>query len=158
MVYSDSGITYTSSSIPMGVLKEWIAAFFLKEGLFTYQEVLVNTFEQCFTVDIRFLNSDLVWLTIVDGNCSILERQLLCKKLFYCPETYKDHQTVVGDFNAISDVSDKLGSRPPNLVTSEEFNPMINGCSIIDYGYKGSKYIWSNNQEDEGFVWENYQL
>lgn len=30
---------------------------------------------------------------------------------------------------------------------------MINDCGIIDCGYEGSKYTWSNNQEDGGFVW-----
>lgn len=54
---------------------------------------------------------------------------------------------VAGDFNAISDVSEKLDGRPPNLVSLEEFNTMINDCGIIDCGYEGSKYTWSNNQE-----------
>lgn len=30
---------------------------------------------------------------------------------------------------------------------------MINDCGIIDCGYEGSKYTWSNNQEGGGFVW-----
>ena len=33
--------------------------------------VLVDAFEQCITVDIGFLNSDLVRLTIVYAKCSI---------------------------------------------------------------------------------------
>lgn len=32
---------------------------------------------------------------------------------------------VAGDFHAISDVSEKLDGRPPNLVSLEEFNTMI---------------------------------
>ncbi|KAI8522383.1 hypothetical protein RHMOL_RhmolMtG0012200 (mitochondrion) [Rhododendron molle] len=39
--------------------------------------VLVDAFEQCITVDIGFLNSDLVRLTIVYAKCSI--QRLLCK-------------------------------------------------------------------------------
>lgn len=49
---------------------------------------------------------------------------------------------VAGYFNAISDVSEKLGGRPQNLVSLEEFNTMINDCGIIDCGYEGSKYTW----------------
>ena len=60
---------------------------------------------------------------------------------------------VAGDFNAISSVSEKLGGRPQNLVSLEEFNTMINDCGIIDCGYEGSKYTRSNNQEGGGFVW-----
>lgn len=30
---------------------------------------------------------------------------------------------------------------------------MINDCGIVDCGYEGSKYTWSNNQEGGGFVW-----
>lgn len=41
--------------------------------------VLVDAFEQCITVDISFLNSDLVRLTIVYAKCSI--QQLLWEKL-----------------------------------------------------------------------------
>lgn len=50
-------------------------------------------------------------------------------------------------------MSEKLGGRPQNLVSLEEFNTMINDCGIIDCGYEGSKYTWSNNQEGGGFVW-----
>lgn len=57
---------------------------------------------------------------------------------------------VAGDFNAISEVSEELGGRPPNLVSLEEFNAMINDCGIVDCGYEGSKYTWSNNQESGG--------
>lgn len=41
---------------------------------------------------------------------------------------------VSGDFHAISDVYEKLGGRPQNLVSLEEFNAMINDCGIIDCG------------------------
>lgn len=54
---------------------------------------------------------------------------------------------VAGDFNAISDVSEKVGGRPPKIQDLESFNAMINDCGIIDCGYEGSKYTWSNNQE-----------
>jgi len=39
--------------------------------------VLVDAFEQCITVDISFLNSDLVRFTIVYAKCSIQERLLI---------------------------------------------------------------------------------
>lgn len=58
---------------------------------------------------------------------------------------------VAGDFNAISDVSEKLGCRPPNpnLFSFLKINAMINDCGIIHCGYEGSKYTytWSNTQE-----------
>jgi len=54
---------------------------------------------------------------------------------------------VAGYFNAISDVSEKVGGRPPKIQDLESFNAMINDCGIIDCGYEGSKYTWSNNQE-----------
>ena len=60
---------------------------------------------------------------------------------------------VAGDFNAISDVSEKLGCRPQNLLSFLKRNAMINDCGIIDCGYEGSKYTRSNNQEGGGFVW-----
>ena len=41
--------------------------------------VLVDAFEQCITVDIGFLNSDLVRLTIVYAKCSI--QRLILEKL-----------------------------------------------------------------------------
>ncbi|KAM7468887.1 hypothetical protein LguiA_007070 [Lonicera macranthoides] len=73
--------------------------------------VLVDAFEQCITVDISFLDSDL------------------------------------GDFNAISDVSEKVGGRPPKIQDLESFNAMINDCGIVDCDYEGNKYTWLNNQE-----------
>lgn len=44
-----------------------------------HEVVLVDAFEQCITVDIGFLNSDLVRLTIVYAKCSI--QRLLWEKL-----------------------------------------------------------------------------
>lgn len=40
---------------------------------------------------------------------------------------------------------EKLGGKPINL-NATEFNTVINQVGLIDGGYSGSKYTWSNNR------------
>lgn len=62
---------------------------------------------------------------------------------------------VAGNLFATSYVSEKLGGRPPNLVSLEEFNAMINDCGIIDCGYEGS--IPGRITKSGGFVWARFE-
>jgi len=65
---------------------------------------------------------------------------------------------VAGDFNAISDVSEKLGCRPQNLLSFLKRNAMINDCGIIHCGYEGSKYTYTRSNTHEWGLWQSQNL
>ncbi|XP_073037090.1 uncharacterized protein [Primulina eburnea] len=49
-----------------------------------------------------------------------------------------------GDFNVIRDASECLGSRGGRLLPMEEFNTFILDSGLIDAGFEGSSFTWTN--------------
>ncbi|KAI0493542.1 hypothetical protein KFK09_023660 [Dendrobium nobile] len=48
-----------------------------------------------------------------------------------------------GDFNIISNVSERVGGNPPNANAIDDFNSMISDCRLNDIGYFGSPFTWN---------------
>ncbi|KAK1284161.1 hypothetical protein QJS10_CPB21g01739 [Acorus calamus] len=53
---------------------------------------------------------------------------------------------MIGDFNAISTTSEKRGGRPPNYASTIEFNNVMSTAGLIDIGFQGPRFTWSNNR------------
>ena len=51
------------------------------------------------------------------------------------------------DFNEILSSDDKFGGLPVNLRRSNLFNNCLNACSMIDLGFHGPHFTWSNLRE-----------
>ncbi|XP_047266782.1 uncharacterized protein LOC124897662 [Capsicum annuum] len=49
-----------------------------------------------------------------------------------------------GDFNDILEAKDKLGGTPINYNRVNAFRQCLNNCSMINLGFKGNKYTWTN--------------
>ncbi|KAL0292129.1 UNVERIFIED_CONTAM: hypothetical protein Sradi_7002300 [Sesamum radiatum] len=49
-----------------------------------------------------------------------------------------------GDFNIILTAQEKRGGAQPKFRAMEEFADMVMECGLIDAGYEGSEYTWSN--------------
>lgn len=54
---------------------------------------------------------------------------------------------VAGDFNDILSQQDKWGGNTINCSRSSRFWSCINHCNLIDLGFKGSSYTWSNHRK-----------
>lgn len=53
--------------------------------------------------------------------------------------------------------SDKLGGRPVNPCRSSLLWKYISHCNLIDLGYKGCKFIWSNHRKrSKGLIMERF--
>ncbi|KAL0906277.1 hypothetical protein M5K25_024757 [Dendrobium thyrsiflorum] len=48
-----------------------------------------------------------------------------------------------GDFNIISNASERVGGNPPNSNAMEDFNSMIHDCNLHDIGFSGGAFTWS---------------
>lgn len=54
---------------------------------------------------------------------------------------------IMGDFNDISNTKEKFGGRHPDLNKMALFNDFLNTCNLIDLGFIGPLFTWSNNRE-----------
>ncbi|KAF9592580.1 hypothetical protein IFM89_016031 [Coptis chinensis] len=51
-----------------------------------------------------------------------------------------------GDFNAIAQLNEKIGGKSTISKSMHEFNNLINDLGLVDLGFKGPKFTWSNNR------------
>lgn len=75
-------------------------------------------------------------------NCTVLRDNLRC---IY--DHYKGPWLLVGDFNEIISSSEKFDGRIINLNRSNQFLQCLNYCQLIDLGFKGSRYTWTNKRK-----------
>lgn len=52
-----------------------------------------------------------------------------------------------GDFNDVIDSSEKLGGNQVNRNRSKYLWNGINKCGLIDLGFKGCKFTWTNRRK-----------
>jgi hypothetical protein len=52
----------------------------------------------------------------------------------------------MGDFNAISDLVDKFGGSSRMNSNNRSFRDLIQQAYLLDLGYKGPTYTWTNCQ------------
>jgi exonuclease III len=60
----------------------------------------------------------------------------------------------LGDFNAITASVDKCGGRPFHSNFDNCFTRFINSMGMIDLGFSGNPYTWSNNRQGFGLIKE----
>lgn len=51
-------------------------------------------------------------------------------------------------------VKTKMGGRPYNISRAHKLLNCINYCNLLDLGFKGSRYTWSNHRFREGLILE----
>ncbi|KAK9733280.1 hypothetical protein RND81_04G056900 [Saponaria officinalis] len=60
---------------------------------------------------------------------------------------------VIGDFNVIRDVSERISSVLPNLDDILAFNSCLFQCGLMDLPSSGCEYTWTNKQDGADRVW-----
>lgn len=53
---------------------------------------------------------------------------------------------LAGDSNEILRISEKFNGRSINFNRSNKFLDCINYCNFLDFGFKGSRYMWPNKR------------
>lgn len=51
---------------------------------------------------------------------------------------------LLGDFNEVLSSEDKLGGRNINLNRALDFKECLDSCNLLDLGFLGPKFTWSN--------------
>lgn len=53
----------------------------------------------------------------------------------------------MGDYNEIARMTEKEGGRPKQQRMMDAFNAMMQDTQLVDLGFKGQPFTWSNNRE-----------
>lgn len=59
-----------------------------------------------------------------------------------------------GDFNQVMHQDEKWGGRPINPTRANSFSTYMHNCRLLDLGFKGSKFTWSNHRKSNGLLLE----
>lgn len=58
----------------------------------------------------------------------------------------------MGDFNEIANRNEKFGGRPPSSSKMAFFNNFLNTSNLIDLGFKGPKFTWTNCRDNNRLI------
>ncbi|XP_074282963.1 uncharacterized protein LOC141607506 [Silene latifolia] len=59
-----------------------------------------------------------------------------------------ENWAILGDFNIVRDISEKIGPNPPKLSEIHDFNDCIRGCQLDDLVANGCEFTWTNKHTD----------
>ncbi|KAG5582631.1 hypothetical protein H5410_053258 [Solanum commersonii] len=93
-------------------------------------------------------------LTNVYAKCRTTLRKELWTELVTISNRLNGPWAVVGDFNVISDSTEKKGGRPHSAEKSLDFVSCLSDCGIEDAGYVGNIFTWCNNRGDSNTIWK----
>ncbi|XP_015057525.1 uncharacterized protein LOC107003747 [Solanum pennellii] len=92
--------------------------------------------------------------TFTYAKCKDRLRRPLWEKLLHHASININPWCAVGDYNVISDVEEKLGGLPYNMKKSMDFIAAIEACGLVDIGFSGHKYTWSNKRGITYRIWK----
>ncbi|KAK9748444.1 hypothetical protein RND81_02G057900 [Saponaria officinalis] len=91
-------------------------------------------------------------VTFVYGYNDPREKQLLWSSLFQIRLSVLEW-LVLGDFNVVRDVAERISSCPPAMSDVLDFNNCLSHCDLDDLHSSGCEFTWSNKQEGASRVW-----
>ena len=85
-------------------------------------------------------------LSAIYASPRYVERHLLWENLEAISGLHSLSWVIVGDFNEVLMGEDKFEGRPVNINKALRFQECLDACRMIDIGYSGPRYTWSNNK------------
>lgn len=79
-------------------------------------------------------------------NPSFNTRQLLWEELKIIAQTHKGKWLMRGDFNEVLLAKEKLGGLSISNTRTSLFKDYLDNCGMLDLGFKGCKYTWTNKR------------
>nr|XP_025681707.1 uncharacterized protein LOC112783135 [Arachis hypogaea] len=109
------------------------------------QEISRN--EQALHISVSY-NLKKWFLTIVYANPNEERKRELRNYIANLDPTMNCPWMLCGDFNDISDISEKKGGAPPNLAQIRRFRDWMDLCGFMDLGFQGTHFTW------RGPIWQ----
>jgi len=114
----------------------------------------MDVHNQSVTVRVSKENTDYdMVLTAVYAHTDYIFRRELWEHLSDLKVRITDPWAIGGDYNAIMCKSEKLGGAAPNIRAMNDFTHFQHDNDLIDLGFEGSMYTWSNNNPNNP-IWE----
>lgn len=101
-------------------------------------------FEAHFKLKVNF---SIFILTALYASAIFSIRKSLSKKFSNLSSFIKLPWLIIGDFNEISHPSEKFGCRLVDRNKMNSFNNFLNKANLIDLGFSGPKYTWTNGRD-----------
>ncbi|KAK9749960.1 hypothetical protein RND81_02G161900 [Saponaria officinalis] len=92
-------------------------------------------------------------ITIVYGFNDGVSRKLLWHDLMGLAPSVDLGWLVLGDFNIVRTVEDKIRRHPPVGWEMMDFNGCLNWCSLDELHFQCGPFIWTNNQDGDDRGW-----
>lgn len=137
----DFGFTHLSE-VPAeghvgGIVVLWI------DHLVTVHELAINTQEIHCMVQVHKQPYNFLFLKIY-ASPYLHNRKLLSKNLKQIAQNHSGPWLVGSDFNDILTASEKCGGNSLNNTRSDLMLKCFNYCQLVDLGFRGSRYTWTN--------------
>ena len=104
-------------------------------------------------VKVRFTNTS--WLfSAVYASPRNAERQVLWNNLMSVADLHNLPWVIAGDFNEPLLSEDKFGGRVVSVNRSLLFKECLDKCNMVDIGFVGPRFTWSNRREVQALIQE----
>ena len=111
--------------------------------------------EQEIHVIIKVRSSNLNWLlSAIYASPRCAERQILWGNLKMMAEVHDLPWVMAGDFNEPLMEGDKFGGKGLSVNRALLFKECLDACSMIDLGFSGPQFTWTNRREIQAFIQE----
>ncbi|XP_049348952.1 uncharacterized protein LOC125813502 [Solanum verrucosum] len=92
--------------------------------------------------------------TFVYAKCKDQLRRPLWDRMLHHSAENTNPWCSVGDYNVITSIEEKMGGVPYNIRKSLEFIAVIEACGVVDLGFSGQKFTWSNKRGIHHRIWK----
>ena len=104
---------------------------------------------------IKVRSSNLSWLiSSVYASLRVAKRKVLWSNLVHTASLHHLPWLLLGDFNEVLYIDDKFRGRPVNFRRAFNFKSCLDTCGMIDLGFHGPRFTWSNLRELSGLIQE----
>ncbi|XP_026378141.1 uncharacterized protein LOC113272534 [Papaver somniferum] len=82
----------------------------------------------------------------VHAHVNVVQRRYLWSEMQLISELKKP-RAILGDFNVVLSIEEKVGGRSPSRISMTDFNDCINSCELLQAPKIGLDFSWSNCQQ-----------
>ena len=117
--------------------------------------MLLSTTEQEIHATVKVRNSDPIWLiSAIYARPRLSERRILWDNLKVVAQLHNLPWLMLGDFNEVLSSEDKFGGNQVNLNMALQFKDCLDVCNMLDLGFVGPKYTWTNRRPISDLILE----
>ncbi|XP_016469275.1 uncharacterized protein LOC107791689 [Nicotiana tabacum] len=127
------------------------------ENILLVEEIAITNQEVHCMVEVLYLTRKFLFSSIY-ASPTLAHRQILWQNLKCISDNYHGPWLVGGDFNEVTRASEKFGGRHLNNKHVDQFLNCLNYCNLVDLGFKGSRFTWSNNRSNSATILERLDM